>query len=95
VVVTITPELKQALAQAGDEPVRLEDPETREAYVLLKRDVYERLLKLGEVERVASSLSAFDEFHPRDAYPTIDRAFAEGWDDPKMAAYDEYEKHRP
>ena len=92
---TITPELKQALAQAGDEPVRLEDPETREAYVLMKRDVYERLLKLGEVERVASSLSEFDEFPPRDAYPAIDRAFAEGWDDPKMAAYDEYETHRP
>lgn len=92
---TITPELKQAVSQAGDEPVRLEDPETRAAYVLLKREVYERLVKLGEVERAGSSLSESDEFHPRDAYPAIDRAFAEGWDDPKMAAYDEYEKHRP
>jgi hypothetical protein len=28
-----------------------------------------------------------DDFHPLDAYPAIDRAFAEGWNDPKMDDY--------
>jgi hypothetical protein len=92
---TLTPEQRQLVEQAGGAPVRLEDPETREEYVLLKRDVYEHLLNPEEVERVDLSDDEDREFHPRDAYPAIDQAFAEGWDDPKMAAYDEYEKHRP
>jgi hypothetical protein len=37
---TITPELRH---EAGDEPVRLEDPETHRAHVLLKAEVYERI----------------------------------------------------
>jgi hypothetical protein len=40
---TLTPELKQAIEQAGDEVVRLEDPQTRQTYVLLKAEVYESL----------------------------------------------------
>lgn len=47
--------------------------------VLLKREVYERL-----VQPPTSSV----------AYPAIDLAFAQGWDDPAMSAYDEYEKYR-
>jgi hypothetical protein len=39
---TITPELKQAVAQAGDDPVRVEDPETHAAYVVLKEEVYRK-----------------------------------------------------
>jgi hypothetical protein len=92
---TISPEMKQAVEKAGDGPVRLEDPETREAYVLLKWDAYERLLRLMEAECIDRSLDESGEFHPRDAYPAIDQAFAEGWNDPKMAEYDEYEMHRP
>ena len=41
---TLTPELKQAVEQAGGSPVRLMDPETRRAYVLVSAEVYERLL---------------------------------------------------
>ena len=37
---TLTPELKQAIEQAGDELVRLEDPQTRQTYVLLKSEVF-------------------------------------------------------
>jgi hypothetical protein len=33
-----------------------------------------------------------DDFHPHDAYPAIDRAFAEGWDDPNMGDYDRYDE---
>lgn len=32
------------------------------------------------------------EFHPGEAYAAIDRAFAEGWNDPKMDDYDRYEE---
>ena len=61
---TITPEQRRLIEQAGTEPVRLEDPETRQGYVLLRREVYERLLKLMETERVDRSLYEFGEFHP-------------------------------
>jgi hypothetical protein len=30
---TLTPELKQAVEKAGDEPVRVEEPETHTAYL--------------------------------------------------------------
>ena len=36
----ITPELRQAIEQAGDSPVELTDPETHAVYVLLKAEVY-------------------------------------------------------
>ena len=41
---TMTPELKRAVEQAGDSPVRLTDPETHRTYVLVSAEVYERLL---------------------------------------------------
>jgi hypothetical protein len=41
---TLTPELRQAVKQAGDSPVRLMDPETRRAYVLVSAEIFERLL---------------------------------------------------
>jgi hypothetical protein len=32
------------------------------------------------------------EFQASDAYAAIDRAFAPGWDDPKMDDYDRYDE---
>ena len=40
---TLTPELRQEIEKAGGNPVRLEDPETNTAYVLLKAEEYDRL----------------------------------------------------
>ena len=40
---TFTPELKQGVEQAGDEPVRVEDPETHTAYLIIREDVYRRM----------------------------------------------------
>jgi len=40
---TLTPELKQAIEKAGDEPVRVEDPDTHTAYVVIKEDLYRKL----------------------------------------------------
>ena len=56
------------------------DPLTKRTYILVSEDLY---------QRVFGALA--DEFSPRDAYPAIDRAFREGWDDPKMDDYDRYE----
>lgn len=39
----ITPEQKQAVERAGREPVRLSDPETSDAYYLIREEVFERL----------------------------------------------------
>lgn len=39
----LTPEQRRLIERAGDEPVRIEDPETHQAYVLMRADVYERV----------------------------------------------------
>jgi hypothetical protein len=52
--------LKRAIDRAGDEPVRVEDPETHTAYVVIKEDIYRKLreavpesdLTLQEVEEL-------------------------------------------
>ena len=51
-------------------------------YVLIRKDVYERVKLLLEDD-------------PHEAYPAVDRAFAAGWDEPAMADYDRYEELRP
>src|SRR4051794_24318881 len=39
----LTPELRQEIENARGNPIRLEDPETHTAYVLLRADEYDRL----------------------------------------------------
>jgi hypothetical protein len=79
----LTPEQVQLLAAQPDSPPVLVDPESGRRYVLLRAEVYERVKAvLGEV------------FEPLDAYPAIDRAFAEGWGGPEMDDYDRYEELR-
>jgi hypothetical protein len=71
--------LQQALDAKPDEPLRFVDPRTRETYVLVRADVYERLFGL---------LYDDSEFSVRDAYPLMDEVAAnEGWDDPEMDSY--------
>ena len=65
-----------------DGPFGLIDPATQRKYVLLRADVYERVREVLEGDR------------PPDAYRAIDRAFADGWDDPAMDDYDRYEELR-
>jgi hypothetical protein len=80
-MIELTEQQQQALAAEPDHPPRVHDPRTSETYVLLPSAVYERLKGL-----------LTEDCHPRDAYGAIDRAFAEGWDDPKMDGYDQYEE---
>jgi hypothetical protein len=77
---TITPEIRQAIEQAGDAPVQITDPETHAAYIIVKAEVYERMRALCE------------DFDVRDFYPVMNEVAArEGWDDPAMDIYDEYQ----
>src|SRR5271157_4288069 len=76
----ITPEIRQAIEQAGEQPVQLTDPETNSLYIIVRADVYERMRALC------------DDFDIRDAYPLMDQVAAlEGWDDPSMDIYNEYQ----
>lgn len=61
---TITPEQRQEIENAGNEPVRLSDPQTHAEDVILKADVYERLKSLMEIDRSDRSLYESGDFHP-------------------------------
>jgi hypothetical protein len=64
VQMTLTPELKEAVAKAGNEPVRVEDPETHTAYLIVREDVYRRMCALSVSDHSDRSLYEFGEFHP-------------------------------
>jgi hypothetical protein len=78
-VVELTQEQRRELA--GADAPRVVDPDTRQTYVLVREDVFERWRSL---------LDATPD--PREAYPAVDWAFAEGWNDPRMDDYDRYEE---
>jgi hypothetical protein len=56
---TITPEQRVAIAEAGDAPVELADPQTGVAYVLMRADLYERMRVLLEDEEAWREQSAW------------------------------------
>jgi hypothetical protein len=62
VAMTLTPELKQAVEEAGDEPVRVEDPATHTAYVVIKEDLYRKLSE--SVPESDFTLHEFEELIP-------------------------------
>ncbi len=61
---TPTPELKQAVEKAGDEPVRVEDPVKHTAYLIVREDVFRRLYQLTAIDHADRSLYEFGEFCP-------------------------------
>ena len=76
----ITPEIRKAIEQAGEQPVRLADPETNLVYIVVRAEVYERMR------------ASYDDGDIQDAYPLMNQVAArEGWDDPSMDIYDEYQ----
>jgi hypothetical protein len=77
---TLTPELRQALRDAGDEPVAVLDPQTHERYILLRAEAYERLQVLFE----HGSLSKGEQ------QSLLGQAGKRaGWDDPEMDIYNQ------
>ena len=58
----VTLERRQAIAQAGGNPLRVEDPETHQAYVIVKAEVFERLRTVLEDEEIDPSFFGIDDF---------------------------------
>jgi hypothetical protein len=74
---TLSPEQKQAIDRAGDAPVRITDPDSDASFVLMRSEVYERMLVAAE-----------DDPDPRENYPAIDRIMAEDdAEDPYLSIY--------
>jgi hypothetical protein len=48
----LTPEQRRLVEEAGDRPVRIEDSEMHQAYVLIRADVYERVRNVLEARPV-------------------------------------------
>lgn len=62
----ITEELRQALSQ--NHPVEIVDPDTGDVYVVVRRDQYERMRRLTEVEEIDPS------FYEAEDVELFDRA---------------------
>jgi hypothetical protein len=81
----LTEEEQKEVRRAKREPIRLTDPETKQEYVLLRAEVYDRLKSL---------LYDDSDFEPSRGYALADEVMKEDWDDPKMAQYDRYEEFK-
>lgn len=79
-MIELTQQQRQAIRHS-ETPIRLVDPDTQETFVLVRSGDYENVKGLLE-----------EDFQPSTAYPAMDRAFAEGWNDPRMDDYDRYEE---
>ena len=82
-MIKLTEEQRQAF-KLGEKPHRILDAATNTVYVLLPADVHDRLRGLFS-----------DDGDVKATYPALDRALAEGWDDPTMDDYDRYEELQP
>jgi hypothetical protein len=81
----LTEEQRRKVCEVNGDPIMLTDPETQQEYVLLRADVYERLKRL-----VYDDSPPTDEEKRRQLAESGKRA---GWDDPKMAVYDNYDEN--
>ena len=80
-------ELRQAVAERGGKPESLVDPATRETFVLVRSELYERLVQLVYDDGDQSVA---------EAYPLLDEMAAKaGWDDPAMDIYNDLAPEEP
>jgi hypothetical protein len=77
----ITPDQRQAIESGR--PVRFEDPETHQEYVVLKADVSDRLCAPAEYD------ASGDVTEDEQRVLLRDFGARAGWDDPAMDIYDE------
>jgi hypothetical protein len=62
---TITSEQKAAIDRSGDKPVRVEDPETHTAYLIVREEVYRKIWQLTAFDHSDRSLYEVGEFRPK------------------------------
>jgi len=82
--IELTQEQSKALEQAGAAPASVTDPRTQKSYVLLGKDVFERI----------KSLIPSEDYSLADTYRAqVDSAIQAGWNDPVMDEYNDYDAH--
>ena len=82
---TLTPEMRKALEEAGEQPLEIFDPETHERYMLLRADVFERIHLLLQGGPLSMEEQRF----------LLEQAGRRaGWDDPEMDIYDDLAPQR-
>ncbi len=67
---SITPERRQAVAEAGDLPVELADPQTGDAFVLVRAEVFQRMRELIEED---------EDLRDKQAWGKLARKVREQW----------------
>jgi len=83
--IELTEPFQQALDAQSGEPLRVVDPRTQQAYVLLREDVFERL----------KALFADDDLAAEDKlFLLAESGRRAGWDAPEMDDYDNYDASR-
>lgn len=81
----LTDEMRDELSRRVGEAVTVEDDRTHVQCALLPLDIYERI-------RAVFDDGTFDIAETNAAQSQV--AGAAGWDDPEMAVYDQYDRHR-
>ncbi len=77
---TFTPEVRKALEEAGEQPLEIIDQDTKQRYVLLKADVFDRIHLLLQGGPLSKEEQRF----------LLEQAGRRaGWDDPEMDIYDD------
>ena len=85
-MIELTDEQRQAIALATESPPTVRDPTTQTSYVLVRKDVYERLIR--------ASYDATDLGDAELRLRLARASAANGWDEPGMEAYDRYDEER-
>ena len=62
--ITITTEQKQAIEKAGVKPVRVEDPDTKTPYLIIREDVSRKIQDMVRIEQIDPSFFEVGEFVP-------------------------------
>lgn len=78
IAMELTAELKKDIRDCPNTPIQLTDPETNEDYVLIRREVFERIDRIIPPDRAEAE----------GCYQLAMDAFREGWNDPAMDVYD-------
>jgi hypothetical protein len=62
---TITSEQKAAIDRSGDKPVRVEDPETHTAYLIVREEMFRKIWQSMAIDHSDLSLYDVGEFRPK------------------------------
>jgi hypothetical protein len=79
-MVSLTEEMRHALAEHPGQPVYVEDADTRQQYVLLRADLYQQIQPLIEAGELTDEEML--------AAAAVANQGPEGWDAPGMDDYD-------